>query len=163
MSSIQVYKSIISHLSNIVKLQNKCWHCHLAHNQLVDSPDMTPCPACPVCAMHLLYMRHSIWSICSWNPPYSYGAIVGLSWELIQICLFLVQGVKKGDRVSIYLPMIPELVYTMLACARIGAIHSIVVSSVINRLFIYANVASVSEKQMSAACYIKIVSFNKNS
>uniref|UniRef100_A0A672IYV4 Acetyl-coenzyme A synthetase n=1 Tax=Salarias fasciatus TaxID=181472 RepID=A0A672IYV4_SALFA len=37
-------------------------------------------------------------------------------------------GVKKGDRVSIYLPMIPELVYTMLACARIGAIHSVVVS-----------------------------------
>uniref|UniRef100_A0A672IY32 Acetyl-coenzyme A synthetase n=1 Tax=Salarias fasciatus TaxID=181472 RepID=A0A672IY32_SALFA len=35
-------------------------------------------------------------------------------------------GVKKGDRVSIYLPMIPELVYTMLACARIGAIHSVV-------------------------------------
>ncbi len=35
-------------------------------------------------------------------------------------------GVKKGDRVSIYLPMIPELAITMLACARIGAIHSIV-------------------------------------
>uniref|UniRef100_A0A665XAY2 Acetyl-coenzyme A synthetase n=1 Tax=Echeneis naucrates TaxID=173247 RepID=A0A665XAY2_ECHNA len=35
-------------------------------------------------------------------------------------------GVKKGDRVSIYLPMIPELVFTMLACARIGAVHSIV-------------------------------------
>uniref|UniRef100_A0A8C1PV59 Acetyl-coenzyme A synthetase n=1 Tax=Cyprinus carpio TaxID=7962 RepID=A0A8C1PV59_CYPCA len=38
-------------------------------------------------------------------------------------------GVKKGDRVAIYLPMIPELVYTMLACARIGAVHSIVVSN----------------------------------
>ncbi|GER93275.1 acetate--CoA ligase [hot springs metagenome] len=35
-------------------------------------------------------------------------------------------GVKKGDRVTIYLPMIPELVIAMLACARIGAIHSIV-------------------------------------
>ncbi len=35
-------------------------------------------------------------------------------------------GVKKGDRVSIYLPMIPELPISMLACARIGAIHSIV-------------------------------------
>ncbi len=35
-------------------------------------------------------------------------------------------GVKKGDRVSIYLPMIPELPITMLACARIGAIHSVV-------------------------------------
>jgi acetyl-CoA synthetase len=35
-------------------------------------------------------------------------------------------GVKRGDRVSIYLPMIPELAITMLACTRIGAIHSIV-------------------------------------
>ncbi|MBP7653402.1 acetate--CoA ligase [Candidatus Dependentiae bacterium] len=35
-------------------------------------------------------------------------------------------GVKKGDRVTIYLPMIPELPVVMLACARIGAIHSIV-------------------------------------
>jgi acetyl-CoA synthetase len=35
-------------------------------------------------------------------------------------------GVQKGERVSIYLPMIPELVIAMLACARIGAIHSIV-------------------------------------
>lgn len=35
-------------------------------------------------------------------------------------------GVKKGDRVCIYLPMIPELVYSVLACARLGAIHSVV-------------------------------------
>ncbi len=35
-------------------------------------------------------------------------------------------GVKKGDRVTIYLPMIPEAAYAMLACTRIGAIHSIV-------------------------------------
>ncbi|WP_299930781.1 acetyl-coenzyme A synthetase N-terminal domain-containing protein, partial [uncultured Pelagimonas sp.] len=35
-------------------------------------------------------------------------------------------GVRKGDRVVIYLPMIPEAAYAMLACARIGAIHSIV-------------------------------------
>ncbi len=36
------------------------------------------------------------------------------------------QGVKKGDRVCIYLPMIPELSYAVLACARIGAVHSVV-------------------------------------
>ena len=36
------------------------------------------------------------------------------------------QGVSKGDRVVLYLPMIPEAAYAMLACARIGAIHSIV-------------------------------------
>ncbi|GAA3540634.1 propionyl-CoA synthetase [Kribbella ginsengisoli] len=36
------------------------------------------------------------------------------------------QGVRKGDRVIVYLPMIPEAVITMLACARLGAIHSVV-------------------------------------
>jgi acetyl-CoA synthetase len=36
------------------------------------------------------------------------------------------RGVKKGDRVCIYLPMIPEAAYAMLACARIGAVHSVV-------------------------------------
>ena len=36
------------------------------------------------------------------------------------------KGVEKGDRVAIYMPMVPELAATMLACARIGAIHSIV-------------------------------------
>jgi acetyl-CoA synthetase len=47
-----------------------------------------------------------------------------------EVCKFAnvlkAQGVKKGDRVQIYLPMIPELVIAMLACTRIGAIHSIV-------------------------------------
>ena len=36
------------------------------------------------------------------------------------------QGIKKGDRVAIYMPMVPELVITMLACARIGAVHSVI-------------------------------------
>src|SRR3954470_14923567 len=35
-------------------------------------------------------------------------------------------GVRKGDRVTIYLPMIPEAAYAMLACARVGAVHSVV-------------------------------------
>ncbi|MGY8826069.1 MAG: AMP-binding protein, partial [Candidatus Latescibacterota bacterium] len=47
-----------------------------------------------------------------------------------QVCKFAnvlkSRGVKKGDRVSIYMPMIPELAVAMLACARIGAMHSIV-------------------------------------
>jgi acetyl-CoA synthetase len=47
-----------------------------------------------------------------------------------EVCKFAnvlkAKGVKKGDRVSIYLPMIPELAISMLACARIGAIHSVV-------------------------------------
>jgi acetyl-CoA synthetase len=40
--------------------------------------------------------------------------------------LLKARGVKKGDRVTIYLPMIPEAAFAMLACARIGAIHSVV-------------------------------------
>ncbi len=40
--------------------------------------------------------------------------------------VLLKHGVKRGDRVTIYLPMIPEAVYAMLACSRIGAIHSVV-------------------------------------
>ena len=47
-----------------------------------------------------------------------------------QVCRFAnvlkSRGVKKGDCVTIYLPMIPEAAYAMLACARIGAVHSIV-------------------------------------
>jgi len=47
-----------------------------------------------------------------------------------EVCRFAnvlkARGVKKGDRVTIYMPMIPEAAYAMLACARIGAIHSVV-------------------------------------
>jgi acetyl-CoA synthetase len=47
-----------------------------------------------------------------------------------QVCKFAnvlkAQGVRKGDRVTLYLPMVPEAAIAMLACARIGAIHSVV-------------------------------------
>src|SRR5690606_41122193 len=47
-----------------------------------------------------------------------------------EVCLFANvlkrNGIKKGDRVIIYLPMIPEAAIAMLACSRIGAIHSVV-------------------------------------
>jgi len=47
-----------------------------------------------------------------------------------EVCRFAnvlkARGVRKGDRVTIYLPMIPEAAYAMLACARIGAVHSVV-------------------------------------
>jgi acetyl-CoA synthetase len=47
-----------------------------------------------------------------------------------EVCRFAnvlkARGVKKGDRVTIYLPMIPEATFAMLACARIGAVHSVV-------------------------------------
>ncbi|KAI5092803.1 acetyl-coenzyme A synthetase, cytoplasmic [Silurus meridionalis] len=57
-------------------------------------------------------------------------------------------GVKKGDRVAIYLPMIPELVYTMLACARIGAVHSIV--------FAGFSSESLAERIVDAQCSILV-------
>ena len=47
-----------------------------------------------------------------------------------EVCRFAnvlkAHGAKKGDRITIYLPMIPEAAYAMLACARIGAVHSVV-------------------------------------
>ena len=55
---------------------------------------------------------------------YSYGELL----DLVSRCAGGLQelGVKKGDRVVIYMPMIPEAVIAMLACARIGAVHSVV-------------------------------------
>jgi acetyl-CoA synthetase len=52
-------------------------------------------------------------------------------WDLARevkkfACALKRLGVKKGDRVAIYLPMIPEMVVAVLACARIGAVHSVV-------------------------------------
>lgn len=57
-------------------------------------------------------------------------------------------GVKKGDRVCIYLPMIPELAYTVLACARIGAIHSVVFAGFSSR--------SLVDRITDAGCKIAI-------
>ena len=58
------------------------------------------------------------------HKSYSYSEL------LIEVCkmanVLKSMGVKKGDRVCIYLPMIPELAFSVLACARIGAIHSVV-------------------------------------
>ena len=63
------------------------------------------------------------------DEPGEYQAIsyADLKHEVCRVANVLkAHGVKKGDRVCIYLPMIPELAYTMLACARIGAVHSVV-------------------------------------
>ena len=57
------------------------------------------------------------------------------------------QGIKKGDRVCIYLPMIPELAVAMLACARIGAIHSV----------IFAGFSSAAVKTRVEDCGAKMV------
>jgi acetyl-CoA synthetase len=60
------------------------------------------------------------------------------------------QGVKKGDRVCIYLPMIPELAYAVLACARIGAVHSVV--------FAGFSAKSLSDRITDAGCKIVVTS-----
>lgn len=59
-------------------------------------------------------------------------------------------GVKKGDRVCIYLPMIPEAVFSMLACARIGAVHSVV--------FAGFSASSLSDRIQDSDCKIVITS-----
>ncbi|MFK8139085.1 MAG: acetate--CoA ligase [Bdellovibrionales bacterium] len=67
-----------------------------------------------------------------WVPDDSQEQALDISYLELhkQVCklanALLSMGVKKGDRVTLYLPMIPEAVYSMLACARIGAIHSVV-------------------------------------
>ena len=67
-----------------------------------------------------------------WEPddPKTAARHVSYAQLLEQTCrmanVLKAQGVKRGDRVVIYMPMIPEAAYAMLACARIGAIHSIV-------------------------------------
>jgi acetyl-CoA synthetase len=66
------------------------------------------------------------------NDPEDYTRIT-YKKLLEQVCkcanVLKAQGVAKGDRVAIYMPMVLELVVTMLACSRIGAVHSIVVST----------------------------------
>ena len=54
----------------------------------------------------------------------TYGELHGFVCRLANV--LKARGVKKGDRVTIYMPMIPEAVYAMLACTRIGAVHSVV-------------------------------------
>ena len=67
-----------------------------------------------------------------WEPNNPDEEAIHLTYEELhkQVCKFanvlIDHGIKKGDRVCIYLPMIPELATAVLACARIGAIHSVV-------------------------------------
>jgi acetyl-CoA synthetase len=61
------------------------------------------------------------------NEPAQHISYQELSMQVSKMANVLRnQGIKKGDRVCIYLPMIPELAIALLACARIGAIHSVV-------------------------------------
>lgn len=67
-----------------------------------------------------------------WEPDVPTEAARHISYGELhaEVCRFAnvlkAQGVRKGDRVTIYMPMIPEAAFALLACARIGAIHSVV-------------------------------------
>ncbi len=78
---------------------------------------------------HLPENRNKIALIWEGDDP-SYTKNITYQELLNEVCKFSnvlkTRGVKKGDRVCIYMPMIPEATYAMLACARIGAIHSVV-------------------------------------
>ena len=64
------------------------------------------------------------------NDPEEHHRVLTYKQLHQQVCLFanalINNGVKKGDRICIYMPMVPELAIAVLACARIGAIHSVV-------------------------------------
>ena len=61
------------------------------------------------------------------NEPSEYISYLSLFHRVNKMANVLkAQGVKKGDRVCVYLPMIPELAISVLACAKVGAIHSVV-------------------------------------
>ncbi len=78
---------------------------------------------------HLKKRRHQTAIIWEGDDPY-YDRKVTYGELYENVCRFAnvlkKHGVAKGDRVTIYMPMIPEAAYAMLACARIGAIHSVV-------------------------------------
>jgi acetyl-CoA synthetase len=91
-----------------------------------------------------------------WEPnhPSEIGRVLTYNELHRSVCVFaqvlLNQGVEKGDRVCIYLPMVPELVVAMLACARIGAIHSVIFGGF--------SAKSVSDRINDAACKCVITS-----
>lgn len=91
-----------------------------------------------------------------WEPNDPKDEVIKLTYGQLfeQVKIFanslLKLGVKKGDRVAIYLPMVPELAVAMLACARIGAIHSIV--------FAGFSATALSDRINDATCKIVITS-----
>lgn len=67
-----------------------------------------------------------------WEPNDPADEAIKITYQQLydEVCrvanMLKANGIKKGDRVCIYMPMIPELAYAILACARIGAVHSVV-------------------------------------
>ncbi|HND87580.1 MAG TPA: acetate--CoA ligase, partial [Saprospiraceae bacterium] len=88
------------------------------------------------------------------NDPWAKPRKITYKQLYQQVCQFAnalkAQGIKKGDRVCIYMPMIPELAVAVLACARIGAIHSVV--------FAGFSAVSVADRIKDAGCVAVITS-----
>ncbi len=76
----------------------------------------------------------------------SYGELYRQVQQFANV--LLAQGVKKGDRICIYLPMVPEAAVAMLACARVGAIHSVVFAGFSSQ--------SLADRMNDAACKLLI-------
>ena len=86
------------------------------------------------------------------NEPSEKNRTITYKELLLHVCQFAQvlknNGAKKGDRICIYMPMIPELTIAILACARIGAIHSVVFGGF--------SAQSISDRIQDAACNIVI-------
>lgn len=89
-----------------------------------------------------------------WEPNDPSRDSITLSYKILheQVCRFAnvlkKNDVKKGDRVCIYMPMVPELAVAVLACARIGAVHSVVFGGF--------SAKSIADRINDAACKIVI-------
>lgn len=86
--------------------------------------------ACYNCVdRHLPEKENTIALIWEGNDPNHHQKITykQLKYEVCKLSNALIErGITKGDRVTIYMPMIPQAIYAILACARIGAVHSVV-------------------------------------
>jgi len=91
-----------------------------------------------------------------WEPNDPHRDSITLSYKILheQVCRFAnvlkKNDVKKGDRVCIYMPMVPELAVALLACARIGAVHSVIFGGF--------SAKSIADRINDAACKIVITS-----
>lgn len=91
-----------------------------------------------------------------WEPNDPSDKAVTITYRVLydQVCRFAnvlkKQGVQKGDRVCIYLPMVPELSVAVLACARIGAIHSVIFGGF--------SAKSIADRIIDSACKVVITS-----
>jgi len=89
-----------------------------------------------------------------WEPNDPQKESITLSYKILheQVCRFAnvlkKNGVKKGDRVCVYMPMVPELAVAVLACARIGAVHSVVFGGF--------SAKSIADRINDAACKVVI-------